>query len=208
MESVSKEHGDQIRDMIEYLGAGGLTQFELLIVHKDLIGMALEAQVSDQSLEQVLGMEGKRFCDQILEQADSPDRVVKFLMVVKNLAAMFGMMVLLSSVFLFSDRFISFSGSSLTALLIFGICYILIEVTLMPRLVFYKKIKNFIVPVFFLFGCLIAAVYRYQTHNTLEVWFRIDTALIILLLAVIWAVATLLFYFLVNKDAKKYHWMG
>ncbi|MDD3428761.1 MAG: hypothetical protein PHG02_01995 [Oscillospiraceae bacterium] len=61
---VSQEGQDSITHMIEYVGELKLNLFELAILEKDLIGMALEAEHSGQSLASRIGDE-KEFCDNL-----------------------------------------------------------------------------------------------------------------------------------------------
>lgn len=78
LEKENKQTFQQINDtqsrqkivkMWKYLSASSLSLYQLQVIKKDLIGMALEAETEHLRLEDKLGIDFKDFCDDIIQNA-------------------------------------------------------------------------------------------------------------------------------------------
>ena len=65
---LSKENAVLMTDMIVYLHSGSLCEYDLEIIRKELIGMALEAQLRGDSAQSVFGDDPQAFCDELMKQ--------------------------------------------------------------------------------------------------------------------------------------------
>lgn len=55
--------------MIQYISAHNISLFELEVVKKDLIGLAAQAEKNQGSLEDMLGVPEREFCNTLMEGA-------------------------------------------------------------------------------------------------------------------------------------------
>ncbi|MDO4275956.1 MAG: hypothetical protein Q4D16_19990 [Eubacteriales bacterium] len=68
MEGIaSDKNKDELIRMIQYLTASSLSIFQIEVIRKDLIGLALEADKEKLSLSEKLGINPKDFCDDIIQ---------------------------------------------------------------------------------------------------------------------------------------------
>lgn len=68
----SVQNGDSRREivnMMKYLSASSLSLYQIQIIRKDLIGMAIEGERKGLPLKEVLGSEPKEFCDEIIQNS-------------------------------------------------------------------------------------------------------------------------------------------
>ena len=59
-----------ITDMVVYLHSSDLCEYDIEIIRKDLIGMALEAQLRGEKFKHVIGEDYKSFCNELIESGD------------------------------------------------------------------------------------------------------------------------------------------
>ena len=72
--------------MIQYIYAHNISLFELEVVKKDLIGIAAQADENQVSLEDILGMPGKEFCNTLVEGAMKKNYFEHLLLSLKDMA--------------------------------------------------------------------------------------------------------------------------
>ena len=60
--------------MIKYISSSSLPLYQIQIIRKDLLGMAQEAERQELPLKDMLGVEPREFCDEIIENAATPAR--------------------------------------------------------------------------------------------------------------------------------------
>ena len=65
----------ELQEMTGYLAASPISEFQIEVVRKDLIGMALEADREERVLTDKLGVEPEVFCDEIAENTESGEAV-------------------------------------------------------------------------------------------------------------------------------------
>lgn len=66
---LKRENRLMIEEMMEYITANSIALFEVEILKKDLIGIAMEAEMEKVSLKNKLGVSKKEFCDSLLVDA-------------------------------------------------------------------------------------------------------------------------------------------
>lgn len=70
----SNETRKSILKMLKYLPASSISLYQIQIIKKDLIGMAMEAETEHITLEEKLGIDFKDFCDEIIQNAAGTSR--------------------------------------------------------------------------------------------------------------------------------------
>ncbi len=68
--SLFKDNGSILTDMVVYLHSSDLCEYDIEMIRKDLIGMALEAQLRGEKFSDVIGEDYKGFCDQLMVIGD------------------------------------------------------------------------------------------------------------------------------------------
>jgi len=66
---LKRENRVMIEEMMDYITANSIALFEVEILKKDLIGIAMEAEMEEVSLSNKLGVSKKEFCDSLLVDA-------------------------------------------------------------------------------------------------------------------------------------------
>lgn len=64
---LSKENDAIITDMICYLRASDLCEYDIEVIRKELTGMALEAQLRNEEFNDVIGGDHKAFCNELMK---------------------------------------------------------------------------------------------------------------------------------------------
>ena len=70
----SEERRKEVSRMIKYISSSSLPLYQIQIIRKDLLGMAQEAERQELPLKDMLGVEPREFCDEIIENAATPAR--------------------------------------------------------------------------------------------------------------------------------------
>lgn len=82
--SLFKDNGSILTDMVVYLHSSDLCEYDIEMIRKDLIGMALEAQLRDEKFSDVIGEDYKGFCDQLMvigDKKSSYEKALEFLFI-------------------------------------------------------------------------------------------------------------------------------
>lgn len=66
---LSKENNSILTDMVIYLKSYSLIEYDVEVMRKELIGMALEAQLRNEKLSEVIGDDYKKICNELMENA-------------------------------------------------------------------------------------------------------------------------------------------
>ncbi|TQI67320.1 hypothetical protein [Clostridium sp. KNHs216] len=64
---LTKENNRLLTDMIVYLHSGNLCEYDIEIIRKELLGMALETQIRNDDFRNVVGENYKTFCDELMK---------------------------------------------------------------------------------------------------------------------------------------------
>ncbi len=67
MSTIEDHNKKTVRDIVRYLSSSSLSLFEVQVIRKDLIGMALQSDMEHSKLRDKIGMDEKAFCDAIIE---------------------------------------------------------------------------------------------------------------------------------------------
>lgn len=82
---LSGENNIILTDMVVYLRSSNLCEYDIEVIRKELIGMALEAQLRNEDFKNVIGSDYKFFCDELIQsgrQKTFYDKILEFLYVV------------------------------------------------------------------------------------------------------------------------------
>ena len=85
MANLSAKNWNILKKMFEYMSSYNVSLFELEIIKKDMIGIALEADAEGVDINQKLGMNDKEFCDSLLSDALTKHYGEEILLIIKNI---------------------------------------------------------------------------------------------------------------------------
>ncbi len=63
---LTPENNNIMTDVICYLRSSNLCEYDLEVIRKDLLGMALESQIRGDTLQNVIGADYKSFCQELI----------------------------------------------------------------------------------------------------------------------------------------------
>lgn len=67
--NLTKENNNILTDMIIYMKSHNLIEYDVEVMRKELIGMALEAQLRNEKFSDVIGEDYKSICNDLMESA-------------------------------------------------------------------------------------------------------------------------------------------
>lgn len=76
---LSKENSPIMTDIICYLRASDLCEYDIEIIRKELIGMALESQLRGENFSDIVGDDKKAFCMELMENGRQKTNYEKIL---------------------------------------------------------------------------------------------------------------------------------
>lgn len=71
---TDKSNRQLVVRMVKYLSASPLPLYQVQVIRKDLIGMALEAEKEHMKLADKIGIETKQFCDEVIKSSGGSAR--------------------------------------------------------------------------------------------------------------------------------------
>lgn len=77
----SSDNRNLLREMMKYIAGSAVSPFQVQVIYKDFLGMALEAEQEGIILKEKLGVEPKEFCDDVIENVGENRRYEQFLKV-------------------------------------------------------------------------------------------------------------------------------
>lgn len=80
----SRDNYLAVQNMVRYLSSSSLSLFQIQIIRKDLIGIALEGEKEGLTLQEKLGVAPKEFCDDIIRNGENNARREHLLNVAVN----------------------------------------------------------------------------------------------------------------------------
>lgn len=81
---ISCDNKGTVLKMFRYISAFQVSLFELEVIKKDIIGIALEADAEKKTLEEKLGVSEKEFCDSLFSEEKSSGQCGKWMIRVRN----------------------------------------------------------------------------------------------------------------------------
>lgn len=84
MMKISDDNCRSIIRMCQYISAFPVSKFQLEVIRKDLIGLAMEADMDKMSLEEKLGVSEEEFSRELIKEAERPDCWEKVLYRIRN----------------------------------------------------------------------------------------------------------------------------
>lgn len=139
--------------IIQYISAHNISLFELEVVKKDLIGLAAQAEKNQGSLEDMLGVPEREFCNTLMEGAMKKNHFEHFLLSLKDMAVI---ICIFHLTFFIADgcpKNYGLTWSVLSYGIIIAFLQDFIQHTLQKRIIYNrhaKKWKGLIYTVFFL----------------------------------------------------------
>lgn len=120
IEFIRKENNEQekslfhdnkilLTDMAMYLLSSNLCDYDVEIIRKDLIGMALEAQLNGESFSSAIGEDYKEFCDKLILIGDKKLVTKKILENLSNITIVIGFMFVVE-IFIYFLQFSAFKN--------------------------------------------------------------------------------------------------
>lgn len=76
---LTKENGLIMMDMVVYLRYSDLCDYDIEVIRRELFGMIYEAQLRNESADQVIGDDYKGFCEELMKNGRQKDFYEKFL---------------------------------------------------------------------------------------------------------------------------------
>lgn len=81
---LTKENIEILTDMVAYLHSSDLCEYDIEVIRKELIGMALEAQLRGENFSYVIGDDLKAFCKELIKNGRKKtpyEKVLEFLFI-------------------------------------------------------------------------------------------------------------------------------
>lgn len=111
---LTKENNKILTDMVVYLHSGNLCEYDIEIMRRELLGMALEAQARNDSFENTIGSDHKAFCDELMKNGRKKTKYEKALETSSILVFGVGVLVLYEIVLNMIVTVIKFGLNSLS----------------------------------------------------------------------------------------------
>lgn len=81
---LTKENNEILTDMVVYLHSSDLCEYDIEVIRKELLGMALEAQLRGENFSNVIGDNFKVFCKELIKNGRKKtpyEKVLEFLFI-------------------------------------------------------------------------------------------------------------------------------
>lgn len=138
---LSKENNSIMTDIICYLRASNLCEYDMEIIRKELIGMALEAQMRGETFGDVIGKDYKAFCRELMKNGKQKTLYEKALEIFYVFT--FALMVLyFAEIFFTSTIFNIFKLSQFTMPITLGFIIVTLMAVGMGYFIYYYFTKN------------------------------------------------------------------
>lgn len=138
---LSKENNSIMTDMICYLRASNLCEYDIEIIRKELIGMALEAQLRGETFDDVFGKDYKAFCIELMKNGRQKTFYEKALEVFYTLTFVF-IVLYIAEIFISSAILNIFKFGEFTMPITLGFIIATLIAAGMGYLIYYYFTKN------------------------------------------------------------------
>lgn len=191
---LSTESSNAILKVMEYMNTARMGAFDREITHKELIGMALEAEQRNETFSEIIEEDKKEWCESVIENNGKISKKELLLVIAYDLA--------IRTVFL-SIVFYGINTDSEVVSVSQGIFFLLWlaigtagQLYLRPRFLYEKGWKKHIYDFLLLFTLILIAVVNWKIPILKSVLVRINT---------IWITGVAFTVFLLVKVAYDYH---
>lgn len=201
---IVEEDRGIIKKMLTYMEAKRISIFELEVIHKELIGMALEANQRGESLHATIGKDEKVFCDDMIEGSKKQTLKETLIMTIQQFVFCYAVYIVVSVFFLSNPMRVELSSGLIIFLPLWSLVWAIISHVIGGRYIYEKGIKKYIPPVLILFSVLVLC--------EIEDMLRIPTGIYvngILLSGVVLLISLgvrLYYNHYIHQVSKKYQW--
>lgn len=191
---LSTDSSNTIKKMMEYMNVARMGAFDLEITHKELIGMALEAEQRNEIFSEIIGEDKKEWCETVIQNNGKISKKEFLLVVLYDLAiralflsiAFYGITPETEAVYV----------SQVILFLIWLALGTVGEIYLRPRFLYEKGWKKHIYDFLLIFTLGLIVIVNWFIPFPKSVLFRVNT---------IWITGAALIVFLLVKVAYDYH---
>lgn len=145
MVKISDDNCRSIIRICQYISAFPVSMFQLEVIRKDLIGLAMEADMDNISLEEKLGVSEEEFSKELIKEAERPDCWEKVLYRIRNF--ILGLTILYTLSFAFA-RFNNSHGLPVSSIITAFIIVIAIEIArdlILRKGGYYSSVKKTVI---------------------------------------------------------------
>jgi len=200
---LSKESSNAIDKMMKYMNMARMSAFDREITHKELIGMALEAERRNETFSEIIEGDKKEWCEAVIENSRKISRTEFFLVVAYDLAIR---TLFLSIVFWgITDTKAVYVSTGIFFLVWLALGTVG-QIFLRPRFLYEKGWKNHIYNFILIFTLILFAVVNLYIPSLKSVFFRVNTIRITGVAFIIFLLVKLVYDYYIICQSKKYKW--
>lgn len=195
-----------LKKMFDYISSFSVSSFELEVVKKELIGMALEADREEVDFKDYLGMPEKEFCDELIKDAMNESYSETIIPMIRNYILW---LFILYTVFFFDFGFPKHFGVSSTVAFIALITTITgtsLEGRIIGRSAYKSKGKKQFTQIIMTVLCLAGYILFFLTSGNKLFIIEGNGWVIFFCLMILTIASALINNLFWNKVSKKYNW--
>ena len=201
---LSTESSNAILKMMKYMNVARMSAFDREITHKELIGMALEAEQRNETFSEIIEGDMKEWCETVIENNGKISKQEFLLVIAYDLAirALFLSLVFFG-IHLESEVVSVYHGIFFLAWLVIGTAG---QIYLRPRFLYEKGWKKHIYNLLLTFILILSAVVNWHIPFFKLVLFRINTLWIIGVTFAVFLLVKVTYDYYIICLSKKYKW--
>ena len=201
---LSRESSNTIDKMMKYMNMARMSAFDREITHKELIGMALEAEQRNETFSEIIEGDKKEWCEAVIENSRKISGIEFFLVVAYDLAIR---TLFLSIVFLgmYTDTEAVYVTQGIFFLVWLALGTVG-QIFVMPRFLYEKGWKKHIYNLFLIFTLILIAVVSLHIPFLKSVLFRVKTIRITGFVFIIFLLVKVAYDYYIIYQSKKYKW--
>ena len=154
-EFVIEEDQAIIKKMLTYMSAKRIGLFELEVIHKELIGMALEAGQRGESLHATIGKDEKAFCDDMIEGSKKQTLKETLLITFQQFIFCYATYIVAFVLFLSNPMHVELNSVLLIFLPLWSLGWAIMNRVVGERYIYEKGIKKYIPTVLVIFSIFV-----------------------------------------------------
>ncbi|MDF2512722.1 MAG: hypothetical protein K0S04_2588 [Herbinix sp.] len=203
-QSLSTESSNAILKIMEYMSAARMGAFDREITHKELIGMALEAEQRNETFSEIIEGDIKEWCETVIENSGKISKKEFLLVVAYDLA--------IRALFLSIVFFVIHTDAEVVSVYesIFFLTWLVIgtagQIYLRPRFLYEKGWKKHIYNFLLTFILILSAVVNWHIPFLKSALFRINTLWIAGVAFTVFLLVKVAYDYYIICQSKKYKW--
>ena len=201
---LSKESSNAIDKMMKYMNVARMGAFDREITHKELIGMALEAEKRNETFSEIIEGDKKEWCEAVIENSGKITKTEFFLVVAYDLAIR---TLFLSIVFfgIYTDTEAVYVSQG-----IFFLVWLVLgtvgQIYLKPRFLYEKRWKKHIYDFILIFTLILIAVINWSIPYLESVLFRVNTIMITGIAFILFLLVKVVYDYYITCQSRNYKW--